>query len=1065
MSKMFKINMPAIFGLVLMYACYKFMCSHFRNINLYQNTTKTQKQDKKTGTFIFTIVIAVALLVRLILAIMYRGHEVDMNCFIAWSDMVFSGGFGAFYKSESFTDYPPGYMYILYAIGAVRSWLGLAWDSIATRVITKLPAIIADLGSGYLIFRIASKRIKETGATILSALYLFTPAVILDSAIWGQTDAVFTFFVALMCCFVTEKKLIPAYFVFAIGILIKPQTLIFTPVLICGIIDHVFLEDFNWSKFFKNLVCGIGAILLIGLLMLPYGFSDALGQYTETLGSYEYASVNAYNIWTMMGLNWVGQDGYLIGLTYETWGMIAIVLTVITSIVISLLCKKNESKYYFIGAFACTCVFMFSVRMHERYVFPAMLLLILCYSIRLRKEIYILYAILSTTAFYNIAHVFLFYDVDNFNRLEPAAIITSIAMLIVTLYMFYITFKLFGSYIPQESEQKEIIAEVAISGSRKKSSQKQSQNPIKASSVLAKMGLNDYIVMIVITVVYAVITFMRLGNMSAPETGYSLVKQGGEVVFDMGQDIFIKDMWNFTGYKENPKYYIQYSNNGVDWTTINDEGTEWDAGSVFAWNKTELNIFTRYFKISPAFNNSEDSIHEFVFLDDGDNVLLPANSGEYPLLFDEQDTFDGRKSNMNSTYFDEIYHARTAYEMINHLYCYENTHPPLGKIFIACGVLMFGMNPFGWRFMGTLFGVLMVPIIYNFSKKFFKKTWISAVTTLLFTFDFMHFVQTRIATIDVFVTLFIILSYYFMYCYTKYSFYDTELKKMFIPLALCGITMGLGWASKWTGIYSSAGLCIIFFAQMAQRFREYLYASGNPDGSTAGIQHQYIIENFYKKFWKTVGFCCIFFVVVPVLIYTLSYIPFSDGSDRGLVARMLQAQKTMFDYHTQLTDSHYYSSKWYQWPIMYRPIYYYEGVISENLKEGISAFGNPLVWWAGIPAFVYMLYLLCKERDKRAAFVTVGYMSQYLPWFFVTRTVFIYHYFPSVPFVTVMLGYSFYRVAEKYPQFKKVAYAYTACAIGLFILFYPVLSGKAINPEFVDRWLRWFKSWVLLRTE
>lgn len=1061
---MINVSIIAILGIICMYACYKPICSYFKNLN--QTSKKAAGQDKNIGLFIFTVIFAAALLFRLIAAIMYRGHETDMNCFVSWSDMVFNDGLGAFYKSESFTDYPPGYMYILYVIGMVRSFFNIPWDSVTTNVLVKMPAIIADMGSGYLIYHIASKRIKEMGAAILSALYLFCPAVILDSAVWGQTDAVFTFFVALMCYFITENKLIPSYFVFAIGILIKPQTLIFTPVLICGIVDQVFLEDFNWNKFIKNLGCGIGAILLIVLLMLPYGFSDAFGQYTETLGSYEYASVNAYNIWTMMGLNWIEQSGYLMGLTYKTWGTVAIVLTVVASIIISLRCKKNPSKYYFIGAFIVTCVFMFSVRMHERYIFPAMLLLIMCYSVRQRKEIYILYVILSTAAFYNMAHVLFFYDVNNFNRMEPAAILTSIAMLVVTIYMFYVTFKLFGNYIPQENEQKVIAAEVISSKNQKKSKQQsQPKNPIKASSLLVKMDRNDYIIMAAIIAVYTVITFMRLGNMSAPETGYSLVKEGGEAVFDMGEPVSIKSMWNFTGYKENPKYYIQYSGNGTDWIALNEEGTEWDAGSVFAWNNTDLGIVTRYLKISPAADNYEDSIHEFVFLDDNDNMLLPINSDEYPLFFDEQDMFDGRKSNMNSTYFDEIYHARTAYEMIHHLYCYENTHPPLGKIFIACGVLMFGMNPFGWRFMGTLFGVLMIPIIYNFSKKFFKETWISAVTTLLFTFDFMHFVQTRIATIDVFVTLFIILSYYFMYCYTKYSFYDTPLKKMFIPLGLCGVTMGFGWASKWTGIYSSAGLCIIFFAQMVKRFREYLYACNNSSGQTDGIEHKYIIENFYKKFWKTIGFCCIFFIVIPVAIYTMSYIPFNDGTDRGIIARMLQAQKTMFDYHTHLDDSHYYSSKWYQWPIMYRPIYYYEGIVSPTLREGISAFGNPLVWWAGIPASVYMLYILYKERDKKAAFLIVGYLSQYLPWFFVKRTVFIYHYFPSVPFVAVILGYSFHRIVKKYPKLKNAVYVYTLCAIGLFILFYPVLAGKAISPEFADRWLKWFDSWVLLRTE
>lgn len=192
---------------------------------------------------------------------------------------------------------------------------------------------------------------------------------------------------------------------------------------------------------------------------------------------------------------------------------------------------------------------------------------------------------------------------------------------------------------------------------------------------------------------------------------------------------------------------------------------------------------------------------------------------------------------------------------------------------------MFGMNPFGWRFMGTLFGVLMLPIFYLFAKRLFKETWVSAVTTILFAFDFMHYAQTRISTIDVFVTLFIIAAYYFMYCYTRKSFYDTRLRDTFIPLGLCGITMGISWACKWTGIYASAGLCVIFFLTMFQRFREYRYALKHPAGETGGISHRSIIETFYKKFFCTIGFCCIFFLVVPAVIYTLSYIPMSDGTD------------------------------------------------------------------------------------------------------------------------------------------------------------------------------------------
>ena len=1050
------INIVAILGLVIMILC----CNPISS--LIREKGKEENNQDKSYLVLLCIIFGTAFVIRIIAAAVYKGNETDMNCFLLWSQNVFDEGLSKFYLSDSFHDYPPGYMYILYIVGAIRALFSWAWDSKASIVLTKLPAIIADMFTAYLIFKIASKRLKKSGAAFLSAVYLFCPMVILDSAVWGQTDSVFTVFMVLMCYLITEKKLIPSYFVFAIGILIKPQSLFFTPVLICGIIDQVFLEDFNWKKFFKNLVLGVAAILMIGVLMLPFGFSQALNQYTGTLKSYEYATINAYNFWNMLGHNWASQYDKLLGVQYKTWGTIAIILTVIISLIISFCCKKNAGKYYFIGGFVVTTVFMFAVRMHERYLFPAMVMFLLAFAMRLRKEIYMLYALICTVAFYNAAHVLFVYDNTNFNPKAPVPIAISIGLLLTVIFMFYVAVKLYFKPADDSQEVSEIMTQIEKKN-QKTQDKITNNNPIKKSAVLARMTKKDFIALGVITLIYAVIAFARLGNMNAPKSDYSLVKQGA-VTLDMGAEVNVAKLWDFLGYKNNPTYYIEYTNdvNG-EWTTLCGQGSEWDAGSVFTWNQKDINVAARYFRISPSAENGEDSILELVFTDADGNLLEPVNAKEYKNLFDEQKLFTGRSTNLNGTYFDEIYHARTAYEMIHHLYCYENTHPPLGKAIMAVGILIFGMCPFGWRFMGTLFGVLMIPIIYNFAKKFWGETWICIVTTLLFTFDFMHFVQTRIATIDVFVTLFIMLSYYFMYCYTKLNFYDTPLKKTFIPLGLCGIAMGLSWASKWTGIYSSAGLCVIFFIQMYKRFREYQYANKNIDGSTDGISHKYISDNFVKMFIKTIGFCCIFFVVIPVIIYTLSYIPFSDGTDRAFITKVIEAQKTMFNYHSALSDTHPYSSKWYQWPIMYKPMWYYSGITADNLREGISAFGNPLVWWAGIPAFVYMLYLIYKDRDKKAIFLTLGYLSQYAPWLMVTRTVFIYHYFTSVPFVTVMLGYSFYKIVQKNPQRKKWVFVYTAAAIVLFAMFYPVLSGYPITISYANI-LKWFDSWVLVQT-
>ena len=122
------------------------------------------------------------------------------------------------------------------------------------------------------------------------------------------------------------------------------------------------------------------------------------------------------------------------------------------------------------------------------------------------------------------------------------------------------------------------------------------------------------------------------------------------------------------------------------------------------------------------------------------------------------------------------------------------------------------------------------------------------------------------------------------------------------------------------------------------------------------------------------------------------------------------------------------------------------------------------MWWVGNIAFVYVVYLSIKRKDNMALFLVIAYLAQLVSWIPVTRTTYIYHYFPSVPFVVLMIGYSIYTLYHTYTKktIKTSAFVYTAIAIGLFILFYPVLSGQPCNTEFAEKYLKWFNSWVLL---
>lgn len=171
----------------------------------------------------------------------------------------------------------------------------------------------------------------------------------------------------------------------------------------------------------------------------------------------------------------------------------------------------------------------------------------------------------------------------------------------------------------------------------------------------------------------------------------------------------------------------------------------------------------------------------------------------------------------------------------------------------------------------------------------------------------------------------------------------------------------------------------------------------------------------------------------------------------------------MFAYHsdTVVSSTHPYSSPWYQWIINYRPIWYYSGT-NDSLSENISAFGNPAVWTFGFISFFYCVYDAIRHHNLSAAFLAIAYLAQLLPWIFVERTTFIYHYFPCVPFLVLMTAHSVYRIYQNHKIIKSCFLGFTIIAILLFIMFYPVISGFPIDGNYVRIFLRWLPSWQLI---
>ena len=534
----------------------------------------------------------------------------------------------------------------------------------------------------------------------------------------------------------------------------------------------------------------------------------------------------------------------------------------------------------------------------------------------------------------------------------------------------------------------------------------------------------DALILTVLMLAYAAAAFAGLGNTRSPQSFVPMENRTAELTLDPDGGEAVRLMI-FTGVGIGG-YTIDY---------VDDSGTgrrladmEQSHADVLKWQELALE--------SPVtggtlyiLGRGNVWLGEVTALrQDGRTVPVSAS---VPELADEQDLCPDRQTFMNSSYFDEIYHARTAWEQLNGVYPYEITHPPLGKTIISLGIALFGMTPFGWRFSGTLFGVLMLPILYYFAKKLFGGRITPAACMALMATDFMHYVQTRIATIDTYAVFFILLMYLFMYLFVS----GGRLR----DLALCGVSFGLGAASKWTCFYAGAGLAVIWALWVIRETR-----AGRLD---------------LPGFVKNALFCTLFFVLVPCMIYYLSYIPYgiaqgkTDLFSRDYLNIVLDNQRYMFSYHSQLVATHPYSSHWYQWLLDIRPILYYLDYLPDGRTVSFGAFVNPVLCWGGLLALFVLGYLAAARRDRASAFILLGYLAQLLPWVLVPRLTFAYHYFPCTVFLALALGRCFDLTVRNVPHGKQYVGIFAALSLAVFVLFFPVLAGIPIGRSILRSWL------------
>ncbi|MER5940342.1 phospholipid carrier-dependent glycosyltransferase [Streptomyces sp. NPDC001928] len=433
-------------------------------------------------------------------------------------------------------------------------------------------------------------------------------------------------------------------------------------------------------------------------------------------------------------------------------------------------------------------------------------------------------------------------------------------------------------------------------------------------------------------------------------------------------------------------------------------------------------------------------------------------------------------------------------------------HPPVGKYVIGLGELMFGFNPFGWRFMTALLGTLAVLMLCRIGRRIFRSTFLGCLAGTLMAVDGLAFVMARTSLLDG-VLMFFVLAAFGCLVVDR----DRARAKLAAALPvdadgrarpdahiaetlslgrrpyrlLAGLMLGLAIGTKWNGLYFlvAFGLLTVLWDVGARR--------------VAGAHHPYTAVLKHD-----VGLAFLSTVPVAIVTYLVSWTGWilspTDGSG-GYYRDWASAngrssnwswlfpdwwlslwhyEHQVYEFHVGLSSPHTYQSNPWSWIVAGRPVsYFYESPkpgkdgcpidAGEKCAREVLALGTPLLWWVAAFAVLYVLWRWLFRRDWRAGAIVCGIAAGYLPWFlYQERTIFFFYAVVFLPFlclaVAMLLGAIIGPPGSS--DTRRVAGATGAGVLVLliawnFIYFWPIYTGTAIP---IDDWRSrmWLDTWV-----
>ena len=269
-------------------------------------------------------------------------------------------GAHGFYAQWS--DYLPGYLYVLWGVGLMKDII-----HIPAVYLYKLPAMVADLVTGWVIYRVIRKMRNEKQALWGAGIYLFNPAIMANSTLWGQVDSL-TALSVMLSLWLVNSNLVLSAVALAVGTLIKPQVVFVVPVLAL-----VIMQSKDWFRKI-SIYTAVGAgVFVVGFL--PFKEEMGLVNFVVkrvflSLGQYPYTSVNAFNFWGILGM-WKRDDiGGALSYQYLGYYLTIGLLLVLSAYFWRNRWWKEKGFEYYLAVVLLLTTYLFMTRMHERHMLP-----------------------------------------------------------------------------------------------------------------------------------------------------------------------------------------------------------------------------------------------------------------------------------------------------------------------------------------------------------------------------------------------------------------------------------------------------------------------------------------------------------------------------------------------------------------------------------------------------------------------------------------------------------------------------------------------------------------------